>query len=340
MIYSDANANGNQGDLAMLFITNRFPKQSIQTRVGRKFDFDLKNNAPSNSVFYCQRHGPAEYEEVGGFNFMSALKTSPYRQLLIYIHGFSNLPEAVFEGAMEFQELCDKAKPDEVLVAPIIWPCDNDLGIVKDYWDDQKAADASAMSLARVLEQFLEWRENTKQNPADDPCLKRINLLAHSMGNRVLRGTLLAWNRYDLADGVPLIFRNTYLVAADIENESIHKGEAGELISHASRNVIVYYASDDLALRSSKVSNVKNKIASRRLGHTGPEDMSLTPANVYAVDCDDVNTEYDPPKGHSYFRSGRDRGEAGKVFDHIWGTIMTGRVFPGDEFRRSSIIRD
>lgn len=25
--------------------------------------------------------------------------------------------------------------------------------------------------------------------------------------------------------------------------------------------------------------------------------MNLTPANVYAVDCDDVNTAYDMPKG-------------------------------------------
>ncbi len=29
----------------MIFITNRFPKQSIRTRVGRNFDFDLNNNA-------------------------------------------------------------------------------------------------------------------------------------------------------------------------------------------------------------------------------------------------------------------------------------------------------
>jgi len=120
----------------------------------------------------------------------------------------------------------------------------------------------------------------------------------------------------------------------------VHKGHAGELISHASRNVVVYYASDDLALRSSKVANLKNKIASRRLGHTGPENMALTPTNVYAVDCDDVNTAYDTPKGHSYFRSGKKPGEPGKVFDHIWQTIMTGRVFPDDEHRRTSIIRD
>ena len=274
----------------MLFITNRFPTQSIRTRVGRRFDFDLKNNAAANSVFYCRRLSDGNYEEIGGFNLMSELKASPYRQLLVYIHGYSNLPEAVFAGAAEFQALCDAKKKHEVLVLPVVWPCDDDLGLVKDYWDDQKAADASAFSLSRVLGHFLTWREDVARNPAEDPCLKRINVLAHSMGNRVLRETLWAWNKYDLPNGVPLIFRNTYLVAADIENESIQKGETGELITHASRNVVVYYASDDLALRSSKVANLKNHIASRRLGHTGPEDMVLTPSNVYSVDCDDVNT--------------------------------------------------
>lgn len=324
----------------MLFITNRFPTQSIKSRIGRAFDFDLKNNAASNSVFYCRRLGKDKYEEIGGFNLMSELKSSPYRQLLVYLHGFSNLPEAVFDGAAEFQALCDKKKQHELLVLPVVWPCDDDLGIVKDYWDDQKAADASAFSLARVLGHFMNWRDDAQRNPTEDPCLKRINMLAHSMGNRVLRETLCAWHKYDLPSGVPLLFRNTYLVAADIENESVHKGHAGELISHASRNVVVYYASDDLALRSSKVANLKNKIASRRLGHTGPENMALTPTNVYAVDCDDVNTAYDTPKGHSYFRSGKKPGEPGKVFDHIWQTIMTGRVFPDDEHRRTSIIRD
>ena len=323
----------------MLFITNRFPKQSIRTRVGRRFDFDLDNNAASNSVFFCERTGEKEYTEIGSVDFMTRLRESPYRQILIYIHGFSNLPESVFNGAEEFQGLCDRERSREVLVVPIVWPCDNDFGIVKDYWDDQKSADASAYSFARVLQKFLAWRNSDQYNPDADPCLKRINVLAHSMGNRVLRETLAAWNRYDLADGVPLIFRNTFLVAADIVNESLHHGERGEFICHASRNVVVYYASDDLALRASKASNLKNKIASRRLGHTGPENMGLTPTNVFAVDCDDVNNVYDL-KGHSYFRSGREPGRPGLVFDHIFATIHSGRVFPDDENRRTSIIRE
>jgi len=323
----------------MLFITNRFPKGSIQSEVGRKFEFDMDNNAPSNSVFFCQKQSDGSIE-VGGINFLTELRNSEYRQILLYIHGFSNLPDDVFEAAFEFQNLCNTKNHNEVLVVPVIWPCDNDMGIVKDYWDDQKSADSSALSLSRALSKFLEWRNSNMNLPETDPCFKRINVLAHSMGNRVLRETLCAWDKYDLADGVPFIFRNTFLIAADIENESIHRTERGKLICDASRNVIVYYASDDLALRSSKAANLKNKIASRRLGHSGPENMDLTPKNVYIVDCDEINNIYDFPKGHSYFRSGKIKGEPGLVFEHIFSCLQTGRVFPEDEVRRSLIVRE
>jgi esterase/lipase superfamily enzyme len=323
----------------MLFITNRFPTQSIRTRFGRDFTFNLDSNAPSNSVFFCSRQSASSNIEIGSEEFLARLKRSKSRQILIYIHGFANLPEDVFKAAQEFQNLCDKKDNDEVLVIPLIWPCDNDVGVVKDYWDDQKAADQSAYSFARVLQKFIAWRNSEEVNPQSDPCFKRLNILAHSMGNRVLRGTLWAWNKYDLAAGTPLLFRNTFMVAADVVNETLHVGKTGELICHASRNVVVYHASDDLALRASKAANLKNRIASRRLGHTGPEDIDQTPKNVYSVDCDDVNNVEDKPKGHSYFRSGRRRGTAGKVFNHIYDCLKNGRVYPDDEFRRSSIIR-
>lgn len=103
---------------------------------------------------------------------------------------------------------------------------------------------------------------------------------------------------------------------------------------------MVYHASDDLALHASKASNLNNKIASRRLGHTGPEDIDKTPKNVYSVDCGDVNNSYDLPKGHSYFRSGKKPGTPGKVFEHIFACLELGCVYPEDEYRCSSIIRN
>jgi esterase/lipase superfamily enzyme len=325
----------------MLFITNRIPKESIRTRAGRTFRFDLDNNAPSNSAFFCERHAEHDYTEIGSLDFLKRLKQHQAKQVLLYIHGFSNLPEpGVFGAAAELQALCDAQRQNEVVVVPLVWPCDNDLGVVKDYWDDQKSADMSAYAFARVLEKFNAWRNSDKYNPSHDPCLKRMNLLAHSMGNRVLRETLRVWDAYDLAQGVPLIFRNAFLVAADIVNESLHRGGYGEVICHSARNVIVYYASDDLALRASKAANLKNKVASRRLGHTGPEDMRKVPGNVYAIDCDDFNTRYDPPKGHSYFRYGPTPGKPGVVFKHIWGCLDSGRVFPDAPERREAILTD
>ena len=57
------------------------------------------------------------------------------------------------------------------------------------------------VSMIVLLEErvtFAQPHDPLERNPAEDPCLKRINMLAHSMGNRVLRETLWAWNKYDL----------------------------------------------------------------------------------------------------------------------------------------------
>lgn len=309
----------------MLFITNRALQQTIQTTIGRKVTFDLKNNEAAQSVYFCERDKAGDYTEIGGQPFMERLRAAPQRQLLFYFHGYSNLPEPdIFPRTQLLQSMCNSKKKNEVLVVPLIWPCDADLGAVKDYYDDQIAADASSVAYARIFGKFLDWRGKNLDD--DNPCLKRVNILAHSMGNRVLRGAMAAAVKYFCPQGLPLVFRNTFLVAADIVNESLEPGEEGADLPSTSRNVVVYYASDDLALRASKVANLANSVASRRLGHTGPEDMTKVPKNVYAVDCDDVNTEYDFPKGHSYFLTdGKKTAKPGRVFDHIWGTIVTGR---------------
>ncbi|NOY16351.1 MAG: alpha/beta hydrolase [Gammaproteobacteria bacterium] len=319
----------------MLFITNREPKGSIRTKKGRVYKFDLNKNAPSNSIYCCERLAEDNYIEIGAEVLMSRLKESSARQLLFFIHGFSNLPEPdIFPRVAKLQEYFDAKEQDFVQVVPVIWPCDNDKGIVKDYWDDQKSADKSAFSFARALQFFMAWRDKESE---DSPCTKRINILAHSMGNRVFRETISVWNKYDLANGVPLLFRNTILMAADIVNESLEQDQGGRLISQASRNVSVYYASDDLALRSSKISNLKNKVASRRLGHTGPESMKKVQSNVYGIDCDNFNNKYDFPKGHSYFLNDKN-DNIGEVFEHMFNTIKTGRVLVDDKVNRKHIL--
>jgi len=324
----------------MLFITNRALNEGHISSVGRDISFHLDDNTVQQSIYYCQRKSKDKYTELGSDAFLQHLKDSKAEQVLLFIHGYSNLPEPdIFPRAAKLQKLFDEKKKGLVEVVTVIWPCDNDKGIVKDYWDDQKAADLSGFSFARVLQRFEDWRNpgSKMSDPDKDvPCLKRINVLAHSMGNRVFRESIRLWGKYDRQYRIPMLFRNTFLVAADLVNETLHREESGRFMSDASRNVIVYFASDDLALRASKVSNLKNAVASRRLGHTGPEDMRLVPMNVYAVDCDDHNTEIDK-KGHTYFLDNQ-QGQPGEVFEDIFRAVQLGRVFGEDPDQRKFVL--
>jgi esterase/lipase superfamily enzyme len=322
----------------MLFVTNRVLKEGLTPVSGaaalpRPVSFDLTNNHAAQSVYFCQRTGANGYQEIGSTAFLMALKNSGYREILLYIHGYNNLPEpAVFPRAEELQRLFDQKSPNTVQVVPLIWPCDHDLGKVKDYYDDQMAADQSGMAFARMFQKFLTWRETN--STLDVPCTKRINLLAHSMGNRVLRSAIASTVQYFLPQGMPLIFRNIFMAAADIGNASLEPGQDGELIPPAARNVVIYYAADDLAMRASKVANAgaeesrhqrqAGQIATRRMGHTGPADINKVANNVYALDCDDFNNDFDSPVGHGYF-AGRN-GIPSPAFNHIWNCIETGRV--------------
>jgi esterase/lipase superfamily enzyme len=314
----------------MLFITNRVlkegptPMQNGKPVIPRTVNFNFSNNQAEQSVYFCRRNKKDFYTEIGGLAFLNELKNSNVKEILLYVHGYSNLPEpAIFPRAEQLQNLFNLKAPGHMLVVPIIWPCDNDEGQVQDYFDDQIAADQSGVAFARLFKKFLEWRETNSTVAA--PCTKRINILAHSMGNRVVRATFNEIVKYFLPQGMPLVFRNIFMVAADIVNTALEPGQEGQHISPAAKNVVVYYAADDLAMRASKVANASGSIASRRLGHMGPDDISKIKRNIYSLDCDAFNTEYDPGTGHQYFTTDA-QGQPGRAFNHIWNCIATGNV--------------
>jgi esterase/lipase superfamily enzyme len=324
----------------MLFITNRAlqegqtPMVNNVPQVPRAVNFDLTNNQAEQSVYLCSRNSPKNYTEIGGQAFLSQLRDLKKKEILLFVHGYSNLPEeAIFPRVEKLQKLCDQKSPGHTLVIPVIWPCqknigespDNDNeGLLEDYFNDQIAADHSGIAFARLFQKFLAWREKNNNSTVVNPCFTRINILTHSMGARVVRATFANTVQYFLPQGMPLVFRNIFLAAADVVNEALEPNQEGQHISPAARNVVVYYAADDLAMRASKVANI-GEIASRRLGHTGPENMDKVSRNVYALDCDEFNNELDSPVGHGYFADNR-AGNAGPVFDHMWRCIENGRV--------------
>lgn len=312
----------------MLFITNRTPKQSHKSKRNRKLTFDYNNTTVSQHLYFCERHGEGNYTEVFNDQFFARLKAlDDDTQVLLYIHGFNNNMEPeIFANAQKLEDFVNQTSAEKVCVIPLIWPCDDDpaYAFADDYWDDQDAADMSGPGFARLLGKFDRWRKEQAQQ--DDPCYRRINVLAHSMGNRVLQNALFSWATKHGAGNIPLLFRNAFLVAADIKNEALEEGEKGRFIVDASRNVVVYYANDDLAMPASKVANIRNKTLSRRLGMTGPESLEKLPKKVYEVDCDEFNNHFDL-KGHSYFLDDK-HGNISPIIGHLVHAIDNGRVSP------------
>ncbi len=320
----------------MLFVTNRTPRQSPRSRRNRPISFDLNNTAIAQYIYFCERVGPNQYVEIMHDAFFERLKAlaNPKTQIVLFIHGFNNTPEnSIFPHAMRLQALLDQQAGNGAFhVTPLIWPCDDDsfVAIADDYWDDQKAADQSGVSFARMLGFFDAWRREEAEAAAAQgrsPCTRRINIVAHSMGGRVLRNALRNWVEELGGGAMPLLFRNIFLAAPDMVNETLESGQDGQYIPQAARNVVVYYAADDLAMPASKVANLKNRVVSRRLGMTGPENLDALPANVYAVDCDDFNNSCDPPKGHRYFLD-CPGGKPSPVLEHMAQALLTGRVEP------------
>ncbi|MEO5333147.1 MAG: alpha/beta hydrolase [Magnetococcus sp. YQC-5] len=316
------------------------PALDPEPKPGDLVTMDDNDNRATQSVHYCETDQiPKVYKVVGSDVMLKRLKDpKTARNILIYIHGFNNLPDEILDRAWKLQKLCNKAAGEDpekqVEVIPIIWPCDNDIGIIKDYWDDQQAAKKSGISFSRLLARFMAWRSAKEQK--EKPCYKRINIISHSMGNFVLMRTLQEWG--EAQGSIPQIFRNVFMMAADIPNEALEDGEPGEYIPDAARNVVVYYAGDDMAMTASKVSNVKNLEFTRRLGHTGPERMSKVPENVYAVDCDSFNNDADGLKGHAYFMDFND-GKPTPAFTHMFDTMTSpsGHVVSADIMRKRKL---
>ena len=65
--------------------------------------------------------------------------------------------------------------------------------------------------------------------------------------------------------------------------------------------------------------------------------MKNVQSNVYAIDCNNFNNRYDSPKGHSYFLNDSN-DNIGAVFEHMFNTIKTGRVFVEDTANRKHIL--
>jgi len=201
------------------------------------------------------------------------------RHLLVFVHGFNNDIKDVVERAAAFE------KNYRVEVLAFSWPANGGGATgVASYRSDKNDSKASVGALDRMLAKLndmmrrfnaswvaqiiarAEARHPDNAQAArelaartiDQGCPFTVNLVAHSMGNYLLKHMLLSTSSM----GTGLIFDNVVLASADTNNPE-HALWVERI--RARRRVFVTINENDSALRLSRMKLGETQLA--RLGH-------------------------------------------------------------------------
>lgn len=223
------------------------------------------------------------------FAQLRATMRSQSRDSLLFIHGFNVDFKAAVESAAALVEaygrISEKAYAPNIFV--FTWPSD---GRVTGYGNDRHDAEASGYAMARGLTKLAGFLRSTDSSQA---CQQGIHLLAHSMGNYVLRHTLQQAQKLSGSAPLARLFDNVILTAADEDSDAFEHDHKLARLPELAQRITVYFNHGDEALRISDVT----KGNPDRLGHDGPRQPHQLPGKVVSVDVSDVVHQ---AVGHSY----------------------------------------
>lgn len=233
------------------------------------------------------------------------------KAILFFVHGYNNDVDDVLKAASELEELYN------LIVIPFTWPANGGGAIsgTASYLSDKADARASSGAFNRFVAKIkffhallsnanlneiktkVEKKYEGKDNPmaaaslyselVDKACKIKINLLCHSMGNYLLKHSLMTSDNATSE----LVFDNINLVAADTNN----KNHANWLDTIDVRNRIhVVINENDSALKASRIKPGKEQKA--RLGHYLKSLNSEHAVYIDVTEADEVNSE------HSYYK--------------------------------------
>ncbi|MBA3069437.1 MAG: alpha/beta hydrolase [Hyphomonas sp.] len=213
-----------------------------------------------------------------------ALQSRGSDSVLLFVHGFNTpFEDALIRSAQLSVDLSRRGIFDVGVPVLFSWPSAGNVSL-EDYRGDQDRSLAAAPYLEQFLDVITEHAEIT-----------RINIVAHSMGNRILTKALESYaadylERHGRED---LEFR-IILVAADVDRD-IFEATTG-ILDNLKANVTIYTSDADRALHVSEIVNSK-----LRLGDTNGDKPFIRPDPFYqTVDATGIATELFG-LGHNYY---------------------------------------
>jgi esterase/lipase superfamily enzyme len=223
---------------------------------------------------------------------------------VIFIHGFNVTFRAALTSAAQLHQKLttndpgDNAPPLKLNVCLFSWPSDGALLLtdvnsanVIAYKNDRLDAKASGAAFARGFLKVADFI-----NQIETRCQQRLHLIAHSMGNYVLRHALQEVKN-QVGNQVPRLFDQVLMMAADEDDDGFDLDYKLLPLPRITRRTSVYFNRNDLALWAS--DHLKGNPT--RLGTDGPIQPRQLPRNVYPIDCTNVVSRFADPSEHGYY---------------------------------------
>ncbi len=200
---------------------------------------------------------------------------------LVFVHGYNVSFKDAVKAADKLSKKLRAQLPDQGLnVVLFSWPSDGSMKPWIAYSNDRRDAAASGAALARALAKFRDFLIQLKP---EEHCNRDTHLMAHSMGNYVLRHGLQ--EMLSQTGGRPgRLFNQIFLMAADEDEDAFEERHKLKLLPRLARRVNVYFNREDRAMAVSDVT----KGNPDRLGDDGPRAPFQVPAKVTQIDCTPV----------------------------------------------------
>ncbi|MFN4090425.1 MAG: alpha/beta hydrolase [Alphaproteobacteria bacterium] len=252
---------------------------------------------------------------------------------LVFLHGYNHTFREAAGRAVQLSQWLGEVHDRDLVVFFFSWPSGGAGVRPRTYHDDRAMALASGPALARAILKATDFIRNVR---GEGRCGGDIHLLAHSMGNHLLRAGIQAMRTF-VGNNIPPLFDEVFLVAADDDADTLSIAHKTMPLLRGCRRVTVYYNQMDTALKASDVAMGNPD----RLGRSGPlphlEDgakiavVNVSPTIVWEAGGDDLWQA--DPSGHQYFRSNAlvrsDMAQVlrGTLDDEIQGRIRRERYY-------------
>jgi esterase/lipase superfamily enzyme len=221
--------------------------------------------------------------------------------VLFFVHGFNTDLNGVRQAFKNLEECY--VKPEGSTIGHIViftWP-GKEQKLPLHYHDDKTDAILSGTALARALQKTADFLHQHIQVEENKACGCKMHLMAHSMGNLVLKHAMLHLQR----DGghAPELFNQILLMAADVEFDIFEPGKPFDNLIDLGYRITVYQHERDHVLGISKYT----KNFSNRLGQHGRKrkqaEEDIVDADVSSTTDDLDNSIRADKLNHWYYYS-------------------------------------